>query len=143
MSKAINNRTYPGRVGTVGRAGWLAVTLATPLLLSACRHEPGDANYRALPGTFEEINLTNNVVKFRYLHSRSGEYRERHGFVPRDAEILINGRLSRLADVKLGEELFAIWRIESFGDREKISAIKINIVRDDDRSADDPPEQPE
>ena len=111
--------------------------VATSFLVGGCQREPGDAKYTAVPGTIVEINLTNRIIKFRYKRTKTDEHRERNVWVPRDTEILINGRLSELSDLKLGERVFGIWRLEKTGGRDSVAAVSIRIVRENESQEDD------
>lgn len=111
--------------------------VSASMLIGGCRDEPGESKYSAVPGTIEEINVTNHVIKFRYKRTKSDEYRDRSVIVPADAEILINGRLSELSDLKLGDPVFGIWRIERIGGKDRVFAVKIEVVREENPQDDD------
>ncbi len=101
------------------------------IALASCRLQEPETKYKAMSGTIDRINLRTGEVTFRFLHEKSGQYREHRAWLLPETEILINGRLSKLSDIKVGERVSPIWRIEQSGKRRRITALKIRIARDE------------
>mgnify|MGYP000066584352 CR=1 FL=1 len=110
------------------------------LLVIACcscgENEP-DITVRTIPGTIMKIDAAQRRLTLRYVHEKSGVHREVEGDVLPGTEIFINGKLSTLADIKIGERAVIQGSIERKGDRTKISALKIDITRDESVTFDD------
>lgn len=118
------------RRGRYARAAAIALTL---LLLASCRGQDVQVDYLVVSGTFERIDLNAGVGRFRFLHQKSGEYRTEDGRLGPETEVMINGRLSELSDIQLGETAVVVWRVRKSGGSRRIDALKIRIVRDEAR----------
>ena len=109
------------------------------LLVAACcsctDNEPR-ITVRTIAGTIMKVDAGERRLTLRFVHEKSGEHREVEGEVLIDAEIFINGKLSTLADIKVGERAVVQGRIEKTVDSTKISALKIDITRDESVSFD-------
>ena len=109
-----------------------ASPIACIVLLSfmgGCGGRGGEPEYRAMDGSLAAINLQSGTVTFRFLHEKSGKQREHRGVVPVETEILINGQLSELSDIVVGERVSVVWRIEKLGARQVNTALKIHVTR--------------
>ncbi len=82
-----------------------------------------------MDGSMAAINVQSGVVTFRFMHEKSGKHREHRGLVPVETEILINGKMSELSDLAVGEQVSVVWRIEKNGARRLNTALKIHVTR--------------
>ena len=97
----------------------------------SCGDNEPKITVRTIPGTIMKIDTAKRRLTLRYMHEKSGVHREVEGDVLPDTEIFINGKLSTLADIKIGERAVIQGRIEKTADSTKISALKIDITRDE------------
>lgn len=77
--------------------------LALLWLPSGCREEREKISIREVVGTIEEIDLNRQQVKVRAYIEKHETYDTFTVEVTPDTEILINGSLATLADVRVGE----------------------------------------
>lgn len=111
----------------------LVRALACLLAVGCCSCGDNDPKIkvRTIPGTIMKVDTANRRLTLRYVHEKSGGHREVEGDVLPETEIFINGKLSTLADIKIGERAVIRGRIEKKADSTKISALKIDITRDE------------
>ena len=105
--------------------------MSAMVFAAGCNNNQPSVEYRELAGTIQKIDLNTGRVTLLFLHEKSGQYREIEGYVLPDTEIMINGRISKLADMKVGEHVSVHGRIETTGKTRRISAVKISVNRDE------------
>lgn len=105
----------------------------------SCGDDEPKVRVRTIPGTIMKIDTANRRLTLRYLHEKSGVHREVEGDVLPDTEIFINGKLSPLSDLKIGERAVIQGRIEKTATSTKIYALKIDVTRDESVSFNDDP----
>ena len=97
--------------------------------VAGCNSDSRQPDYAALDGVFESIDSRNGRSEFRFRQEKTGQFKSVTGFIGSDCEILIDGVLSRRADIREGENAFVVWRIEHFGDGQVNQALRIRIDR--------------
>lgn len=115
------------------RLSVLSRSLACLVAVACCScgdNEP-KIKIRTIPGTIMKVDTAKQRLTLRYMHEKSGVHREVEGDVLPETEIFINGKLSTLADIKIGERAVIQGRIEKKADFTKITALKIDITRDE------------
>jgi hypothetical protein len=83
---------------------------------------------RNIDGTARKIDLKNNVVSMIVV-DKEGHDREMQGTVRDDAEVIINGRASKLEDVREGDKVTVSYYKEGKDDDVKFIATKIEVKR--------------
>lgn len=99
----------------------------------ACTEPAPRIDHVGVVGTFQKINAEAGVVTFR-VQNRSGQSVEQRAVVPADTDIMIDGRLAWLRDIRIGEPARVIWRSEESDGPTRYTALKIIINREEKSS---------
>ena len=110
------------------RSAWLLVgVIAVFAMGPGCKPKKPRMKIVIVEGTVEKIERSSKRVHFRFLHKKLGNYTTDNAQVDKDTEILINGKLSKLEDVKEGDtaEVTLQWPRDKKDER-TILKVKIN-----------------
>ena len=108
--------------------------LAAMLLLGApgCRDDKDNVEVMTLRGTVEKIELGSGdtgTIHVRYYSEKHKEEIVGVGEVTPETEILINGVVAKLSDIKEGERVRGEVRVEKRGGKQVQIALRISIDR--------------
>ncbi len=121
-------------IGFLRRLG-TRVILITPVVLLACPgcgDDKDDFEVIPLEGKVEKIELTTpetGRITVRYYSKKRQQETTGTGEVTRDTEILINGVVAKLADIREGERITGEVRVEKKGGEQRQIALKIIVDR--------------
>lgn len=121
------------------RTSVMAVILGLLVLGGGCSDKESAVVIRQLQGTIEKMDVSSGRVTLRYLHEETGEERLVQGLVTDETEIFVNGRLAKLQDMRIGEHILVHGRVEKIGKDRRITALKIEISRQETVSFPSPP----
>ncbi|MCH7526101.1 MAG: hypothetical protein IID39_01570 [Planctomycetes bacterium] len=99
--------------------------------VGGCSDHKPSVEYRQLEGTVEKIDLVSGLVTLRYRNPKTNEERKVEGSVTKETEILVNGKLAALKDIRIGEHVSVHGRVERIGKVRRITALKIVVNRDE------------
>jgi hypothetical protein len=102
------------------------VALAMPL---GCGKEPEQVTYEPIVGRVVDVDKGTGTVRVEFYSLKHQEMRRQEGKLAPDAEILIDGAIGRMEDVRLGEEVRLEGRVERHGDEKRFVAIKVHVDR--------------
>ncbi|HRX85056.1 MAG TPA: hypothetical protein P5572_08565 [Phycisphaerae bacterium] len=120
------NRLFRRRTPDVA----LALLAAAALLpLTGCPEKSESSMVKELAGTVEEIDLPHHRVKVKAYLEKHGTYETFTVNVNDETEILINGSLASLEDVREGERAEGRVRVTRTDDRTELTALAVNIDR--------------
>ncbi len=107
------------------------LTLATLVLaiaaLSGCAKKEREEDKRNLEGTIEAIDPSGGFVTVSTeIHGREVQADVK---VTHDTEILIDGALAKLQDVRVGEKAVGVVKIIKEGDKREYVALRVSIDR--------------
>jgi hypothetical protein len=126
----------------IHRALWASTTgtlLGLMVLGGGCSDKESAVVVRQLQGTVEKMDLSSGRVTLRYLHEKTNEERLVQGSVTDETEIFVNGKLATLGDMRLGEHILVHGRVEKIGKERRITALRIDISRQETVSFPSPP----
>jgi len=106
--------------------------LAALIGTSGCNEEKDDFEIVALQGRVEKITLTGDDVGEISVHYYSEKHKEEivgTGKVTKETEILINGVVAKLKDIREGERIRGDVRIEKKGGQQTRVVLKIVVDR--------------
>jgi len=107
-----------------------AAALTITLLLAGCGPDRERPKTRQVTGTVEKINLETGVVQVRAYSEKHEQEFDAEVRVTDDTEIMINGALVGLDDVRVGETAKGTVRIErTEDDRPLFIALRVQIAR--------------
>ncbi len=107
----------------------LAFALASAICMFAgCSEEKKKSHIEEVTGTIENIGTRSVVVRtFSQKHNKELKF---DVIVDPETEILINGSIASIKDLKVGETAFGSVRVEEKGDDKKvITAVKVRVER--------------
>lgn len=115
----------------------VATAIALGLLLtlpSGCRQKEGGADVLTLRGRIEKIepnakDADTGRITVRYRTEKQPDEKVGHGVVTRETEIVINGALAKLADLKAGDDVRVDVRIAKGSDEPTPIVLKIRVER--------------
>jgi hypothetical protein len=126
QERKVSNVKGRDRVATL----WMASLAATLLILApACSEEKSKDDVREVAGTVESIDPDKKIVKVRTYLEKRERYQPFPVLVTDDTEILINGALARLEDVRVGEQAEGTIRIVRDDNSMRFIALKVRIRR--------------
>ena len=100
-------------------------------LLSGCSEEAPERKYRVLEGTAEKIDLKTGQVSMNYFSKKRNQEIAVEGRVTDETEVLINGRLARLEDIRPQEHVRVTGYKEGKGANALVVVTKVEIERAD------------
>ncbi|UCD28622.1 MAG: hypothetical protein JSV03_16325 [Planctomycetota bacterium] len=98
-------------------------------LLIGCGKDSEKPEYKEVEGKVSSINLETDVVKMWYYSPKKQKEIELEGTLASDAEILINGVVAPLEDLRVDDRVKVVGRIEKHGDEKKLVATKVDVTR--------------
>ncbi len=98
---------------------------------AGCRRSGSKRTHRTISGTALNIDEATGRVSMRFFHKDSGSYRTVEGVVKPETEILINGRVAQLNEVRVNEEVVVTGYVEKEGGTRRVVATKIQVQRDE------------
>ena len=121
---------------TVSRRHWALTTLAfltaLPVAVPGCRKGDDGVKVQTLEGTIEEIRVDpdgNGEITVLYFSEKHGQDIVGIGLVTNETEILINGVVSSLSDIRQGERVRGEVRVEKKNGEKVQTALKIYVDR--------------
>ncbi len=99
--------------------------------LTGCRKEEDEREERTIKGTALNIDEATGKVSMRYYNKKKQITMTLEGNVTPDTEILINGRVAQLNEIKSGEQVFVTGFTEKTAGQRKLVAMKIEVQRDE------------
>ncbi len=124
-------------IRTKYRAGWngslvIFMVLAGLVATGGCRDQKPSVSILPLEGKVEKVDVRpdgTGSITILYFNEKKGQEVADKGEVTKETEIMINGAVATLADIKVGERVRGEVKIEKVGEERKHTAIKINIDR--------------
>ena len=103
-------------------------------LPSGCRQKEGGADVLTLRGRIETIEPNSKDpdtgrITVRYRTEKQPDEKTGHGAITRETEIVINGALAKLGDLKTGDDVRVDVRIEKDSDEPTPVVLKIRVER--------------
>ena len=98
-------------------------------LLPGCAEEAPKRKYRVLEGTAEKIDLKTGQVSMNYFSKKRNEELAVEGRITDETEVLINGRLARLEDIRPQEHVRVTGYKEGKGANALVVVTRVEIER--------------
>ena len=114
------------------RAGMIIMLLAVVFLVPGCRTDDEGVKVESLEGKVEKIVLNRDgtgEITVAYFSEKHNQDVTGTGMVTKETEIMINGVVATLGDIREGERVRGEVRIEKIGGKKVKTALKINIDR--------------
>jgi len=105
--------------------------LVAVCVLAGCREEKPERKYKQLEGLVDSVNPETGEVAMLWYNEKKGRNIRVEGTVTKDTEILINGRVARLEDIRPKERVCVLGYIEGEGLDRHIVATRIEITREE------------
>lgn len=108
------------------------ILVAAVLAAGGCRDQKPSVSIVPLEGKVEKVDAKpdgTGTITILYFNEKQGQDITATGDVLKETEIMINGAIASLADVKVGERVRGEVKIEKVGEVRKHTALKINIDR--------------
>ena len=99
--------------------------------VGGCRKSEPSISVHELAGTILSVDVEDRKLTLQFRAEDSGEMRTIEGTVPADAEIVINDRPAKLADIRIGEFVNVVGSLERRGNERTVTALKISVTRDE------------
>lgn len=112
-------------MGLVCLSVWLAV-------FSGCKEKDPGFKFITLDGKIETVERTSDhtgSISVLYYSEKQGQDILGNGMITKDTEIIINGVISTLKDLREGDRVRGEVRIEKRGNQRIQTAIKISVDR--------------
>lgn len=116
-------------MGIHGKLPRVALVLAAAMLLSGCTEEKRKSRELDVTGTVESVDLANRTVEVSTFIEKLGSEQKFSVRVTPDTEILIDGALAKLEDVRVGERARGDISVETEGNKKVYVAIQVSIER--------------
>jgi hypothetical protein len=118
--------TSIGSIARIVCASSIVVGLAA---LSGCGEKRPEREYRTIAGTAKSIDEATGKVAMIYHNKKKQLDIPVEGTITPNTEILINGRVAQLGEIKIGEQVVVTGYVERQGDDKRIIATKIEVER--------------
>ena len=105
----------------------LGIMLA--LATFGCREKSPSSEVIPLEGRVENVDTVARTITATYRSPKRDEDIVGTAEVTPETEILVNGVISTLADVKVGDRIRGEVRVEGHGEQKKMFILKINVER--------------
>ena len=109
------------------------LNVALPILLlclpAGCREEETAPKHRTVEGIIERIDADNAQVTLRFYSDKRQVERMVTGTVTPETEIMINGVLSSLDELRIGERVTVAGRVQGHGGDQEVIAVKVVVER--------------
>ena len=123
----MSNQYFKGLTGVV-----LLCVAAGIMWAPGCRKEAPTTEVMTLEGKVEKIKLTSEEtgeLSVSYYSEKHGQEVVGTGLVTRETEIVVNGVVAKLADLREGERVRGEVRIEKRGGKKQQIVLKIYVDR--------------
>lgn len=110
----------------------LMVGLASLLTVSGCRRSEPDFEVLSLPGKIEKLDVRSDEtgeITLLYYSEKHGQEMIGTGVVTKETEIMINGAIAKLSDLREGDRVRGEVRIEKRQGEKIQTALKIYVDR--------------
>ena len=117
------------RRGRLGQAAW-GLWVVSLLLAPGCRNDKPSFEVLALEGKIETLDIRSDgtgEISVLYYSEKQKEEIIGTGLVTSETEILINGAVAKLADLREGDRVRGQVRVEKKGEQRKQIAWKIDV----------------
>lgn len=121
------------------RAIWLITGLLAAGAVPGCSKDDDGPTVRSVEGTVRAIEAEKSRVKLQFRSEDGAETLEEWGFVTPATEIKINGQISDIHDIKVGDRVQVMVQAERVGEESRYTAKKVIIQRDEVIRASQPP----
>jgi hypothetical protein len=114
------------------RQYWTGIMVAAVLLpvsAGGCSKRRDAPQFETVEGVIERIDLPNSEVTLRYYNRKRDREVSITGKATAETEIYINGVLSALADLREGERVSVVGRIEGSGPDREVVATRVDARR--------------
>jgi len=112
------------------RVGIMIVVAAGFLACGACSPKTPTPEHKTIVGVAESIDPGANQVSMRWYNPEKQAEVPITGTVTDQTEILINGRVARLEDIRVGEKVTATGRRVKEGGAPQLIATRIEVIRE-------------
>lgn len=107
----------------------LAIPLGLSLFSMGCSRDDDGPDHRIIEGTVERIDLETGAVALRFFHKRSNSQQVLEGRITKETEVLINGQVAALKDIKQNERVRVTGYKIGSGANAEMVAMKVEIER--------------
>jgi len=117
---------------TNGMKKWLSMFViagAALVICGGCTDREPESQVRELEGIIEEIDVEHKTVKVRFYNEKRKTTMTMPVKVTDETEILINGALAAMADVKEGERAKGTIRVKQVDENLELTALRVEIKR--------------
>ena len=113
---------------------WLGMTMVAASVtacaaLQGCREAGGERDYQTREGVIERIDLAESEVTFRYYSKKHDREIPITGKATAETEVIINGVLSSLADLREGERVTVTGWVRGHGTDREVVAVTVQANR--------------
>lgn len=108
------------------------LSIAGTLVIFGCRKEEPTYEVVSIDGKIERIKLTSDdtgEISVSYYSEKKGQEVIDTGLVTRETEIMINGAVAKLEDLREGERVRGEVRVDKKGKERQKTALKIYVDR--------------
>lgn len=98
------------------------------MMVSGCKEKTGERRYDTKTGTVKAIDVETGEVTLE-ITTKKGEKKVISGWVRQETEIIINGKVAKLEDVKPMEEVKVTGYIEGEGLSRRYVATRVEVDR--------------
>ncbi len=110
-------------------AAVVGIVCAGLIAIPGCQSRSTEREEMTVNGTALEIDEATGKVSMKYFSKKKQLEITVSGYVTPETEIIINGRLAKLNEVKIGEQVQVTGYIEKIGDTKRMVATRIEIER--------------
>ena len=97
--------------------------------LVGCSEQDATPQHRSLKGVIERIDLAESKLALRFYSEKHQAETTITGLVNEQTRIFINGRASKLEDLKVGERIEVVGRVLGHGTEREVVAVEIKAER--------------
>jgi hypothetical protein len=116
-------------LGMKKQLSFFVIAGAALLLCGGCKDREPEATVREMEGVIEAIDVDNKTVKVRFYNEKRKTEMSVAVNVTDETEILINGALAQMTDVKEGERAHGTIRVKQVDDDFELTALRVEIKR--------------
>jgi hypothetical protein len=105
------------------------LTLCAMPLIAGCPDDKEQAKVKRVAGTIESIDLTKKKVQVKAYLEKHEVYQTFDVLVTDETEIMINGAVARMEDVRVGERAEGEVRVSRQDGKTQLTALSVTIER--------------
>ncbi len=105
------------------------IAVAAAAAVTGCSEQDDVPQHRSLKGVIERIDLAESKVTLRYYSEKHQAETTITGLTNEQTRIFINGRASKLEDLKVGERVEVVGRVQGHGTKREVVAVEIKAQR--------------